>query len=142
MYETPFWHLGGTKYRTQKQLCSSILKRMTWNFEFTRKKVQTDSGWPFCSLFLKKVSQGQCFFKVWCTPCTNSLNKAYKKNCVPEFPIFSALKLPSYGLVPSMYLQKLGISKHFWKKIRHMLWTVVTYIFTKKSWTWDWTWCW
>ena len=64
------------------------------------------------------------------------LNKAYKNNCVPEFPIFSALKLPSYGLVPSIYLQKTGISKHFWQKLGSCFRQLLLKYLLNKSWTW------
>ena len=56
-----------------------------------------------------------------------SINKAYKKNYVPPFPIFSFLQnLPSCALVVfiiDMNMYK-GISKHSWEKIVQLLWTV------------------
>ena len=65
-----------------------------------------------------------------------STNKKHKKNCV------QTLKLPSCVLLVfiidiNMYR---GISKHSWKKIAQLLWTVVTYS-SKKCWIWNWTWC-
>ena len=77
--------------------------------------------------FCKKISQGACFFTV-VHGCTKSLKEPYKK-------IYSALKLPLYGLAvvidmnTGIYIQKkAGVSKHCWKKIMQLLWPVVTYL--------------
>ena len=57
-----------------------------------------------------------------------SANKAYKKNCVPQFPVLSALKLTSCVLAIFVDMNTYkGISKHSWKKILQLIWTVVTY---------------
>ena len=61
-----------------------------------------------------------------------SANKAYKKNCVPQFPILSALKLTSSVLAIFVDMNTYkGISKHSWKKIMQLIWTVVTYSLKK-----------
>ena len=55
-----------------------------------------------------------------------STNKTYKKTCVPEFPILSNLKnyLHVYLWLLDMNRYK-KISKHSWKKIVQLLWTVI-----------------
>ena len=49
-------------------------------------------------------------------PAKVSANKAYRKNCLLEFPIAWT----------HIYIQKEGISKHFGKEIIQLVWTVVT----------------
>ena len=57
-----------------------------------------------------------------------SANTVYKKNCVPQFPILSALKLTSCVLAIFVDMNPYkGISKQSWKKIVQLIWTVVTY---------------
>ena len=61
-----------------------------------------------------------------------SVNKAYKKNCVPQFPVLAALKLTSCVLAIFIDMSTYkGISKHSWKKILQLIWTVVTYSLKK-----------
>ena len=57
-----------------------------------------------------------------------SANKTYKKNCVRQFPILSALKLTPCVLVIFVDMNTYkGISKQSWKKIVQLIWAVVTY---------------
>ena len=49
-------------------------------------------------------------------PAKVSANKAYRKNCLLEFPIAWT----------HIYIQKEGISKHFGKEIIQLVWAVVT----------------
>ena len=67
--------------------------------------------------------------------CTKSLNKVYSPLNYTSQPF----KLLLCGLVvfidmntTCIYLQKeAGVSKHYLKKIMQLLWTVVTYLYTK-----------
>ena len=67
-----------------------------------------------------------------------ALKVSTKHKKTPEFLIISVLQLTSYELVifidiNTVYLQKVGISKHSWKKIRQLLWTCLhVYMFTKE----------
>ena len=71
--------------------------------------------------------------------CTKSLSET-QKNFVPEFPILSALKLPSCGLVifivtycTYIHITKSRNVKIFWTKIMQLRWTAVTVgLFIKK----------
>ena len=62
------------------------------------KQLRLISGPRFGSRFLEKGSRGARIF-VWCEQGTKCLKNAHKKNCAPEFLIFSALKLPPWGQV-------------------------------------------
>ena len=94
---------------------------------------------------LKKLLRGTCFFTVMVHAFTKSqsLNKQdIQNNCVPEFPILSTLKNCLHFVlvvfIIDMNLNK-EISKHSWKKILQLLWTVVSYLL-KQCWIWNWTW--
>lgn len=62
------------------------------------KQLRLISGPRFGSRFLEKGSRGARIF-VWCKQGTKCLKNAHKKNCAPEFLIFSALKLPPWRQV-------------------------------------------
>ena len=76
-------------------------------------------------LFLKK---GARFFTA-VHACTKNLNKACTK-------FSQSFKLPICGLVVFINMntkcinlqKKAGVSKHYWKKIMQLLWTVSTYL--------------
>ena len=69
----------------------------------------------------------------WCTHVPKvSANRTYKKNCVRQFAILSALKLTLCVLAIFVDMNTYkGISKHSWKKTVQFIWTVVTYSLKK-----------
>ena len=99
--------------------------------------------------FWKKYYEVHASSQCWCRDVRSvSAYKAYKKNHVPEFPIFSALKenyfqvyLWFFLIQTRIYLQKERISKHSWKKTTQLLWAFVIYLL-QKCWRWIWTWYW
>ena len=103
------WNFNSENNCAQGRLISSIYT--IW-FMISEKKKQKKTRSRF-------LHRGACIHH-------KSLNEAYKF-------FFSALKLLLCGLVVltdmSAYLQKeAGVSKHSWKKIIQLLWTVLSYL--------------
>ena len=69
----------------------------------------------FGSWFLKKKSQGACFFTV-VHACTRSLNEACRKCGVVAF-------IGEHRYIHTE--EGRGVAKHSWKKIMQLLWTVL-----------------
>ena len=101
-----FHALRGRKYRAQKRLCASTLKRNKLKVCISLKgnkicmfckKLRIFSSIWFGLCFLKKLSRGVHF-----TCCINEpevSKQGMQEYCTLEFLILSVIKLPSCGLV-------------------------------------------
>ena len=116
----------GTKYRR----VAILWKGTNWKFIFL---------WRNISWYGLKIAKRHFSYTIWLmiseksimvytflhhgdachVPAKVSANKAYRKNCLLEFPIAWT----------HIYIQKEGISKHFGKKIIQLVWLVVTCLF-------------
>ena len=109
--ESPDIFLKGMKYQLRKQLCFSY--NLVHYFIIT----------------VTIISEKRCTFLHRGASCTKNLNKACTK-------FSQSFKLPICGLVVFINMntkcinlqKKAGVSKHYWKKIMQLLWTVSTYL--------------
>ena len=98
----------GTKY------CRAAIlwKGTNWKFIFLWRKASFQLH-DLINDFWKKYYGIQVSSPWWCAHVPKvSANKAYRKNCLLEFPIAWT----------HIYIQKEGISKHFGKKIIQLVW--------------------
>ena len=138
--------LRDTIHCARKQLCSNTLKRNELKVFISLKKInwhvwriaKTHFRYPhFSSSFLKKVSRdARLFTVVLASAKLQKSQQGLQKNCVPEFPMLSAHKLPSCGLVVfidmNTYIVTEGRSfKAFLKENYAVVWESC-YLFTKK----------
>ena len=85
----------GTKYCPQKGLCSNTLKSNELKMAHFRYTI-----W----FMISKKSITRCTFLRRSTRMHQKFWKGIQKNCVPQFPMLSALKLPLCRLVFFIYM--------------------------------------
>ena len=118
MHQTSFWETQNI-VRENDQLCSFENEKL--HFKYTI--------W----FMISEKSITRCTFLHFVARMHQKFQQGIQKNYVPKFTILSTLILTLYELVVfiDMNIQKAGISKHSWKKIMQLLWTVANYLLKK-----------
>ena len=119
--------------------CVALLENRTnWKFIFPWRKIN-------CHVLQILNIRLRCtiWFMIpekYITRCTR-ISTSFSPSKLPSLVIdMNTYILYTYIIYTYMYYSYI-LSKHFWKKIVELLWTVVTYLL-KTCYTWNWEWCW